>query len=88
VTIAWETENGTWATLDTIPPFKGEGFITVSYPHNLAAGSNALSLQSSPDLIDFKFEGSVTLKNSEIAEVRYRSYSPTRETRYFRLQAN
>ena len=70
------------------------GFITLSYPHNLAAENNKLSLQSSPDLktwknlIDFKFEGSVAPADSEIADVRYRSYAPIRETRYFRLHAN
>lgn len=71
-----------------------EGFISVSHPHNLAAGNNTLSLQSSPDLktwkrlLDFKFEGSVTPDDSKIADVRYRSYAPIREARYFRLYAN
>jgi hypothetical protein len=71
-----------------------DGHITVSYPHNLAAGNNKLSLQNSLNLknwynlIDFKFEGSVAPADSDIAEVRYRSYSPIREARYFRLHAN
>lgn len=70
------------------------GFITVSYPHNLLSEKNFLSLQSSTDLeswsdlSDFRFEGAVAPDGSEIARVRYRSYSPVKKTRYFRLITN
>ncbi|MEN8866200.1 MAG: lamin tail domain-containing protein [Akkermansiaceae bacterium] len=71
-----------------------DGFMTVSYPHNLLSEKNFLSLQFSSDLQtwtninDFKFEGAVAPEGSHVAQFKYRSYSPVRESRYFRLIAN
>jgi hypothetical protein len=68
--------------------------MTVSYPHNLLSEKNFLSLQFSSDLQtwtninDFKFEGAVAPEGSHVAQFKYRSYSPVRESRYFRLIAN
>jgi hypothetical protein len=71
-----------------------DGHLILTYPHNLAAGEVALVLESSSNLSTWTrsnsltFQGSLTPPNSEVAEVRHRSYAPLRESLYFRLRAS
>ena len=59
------------------PAKPGEGWQSIDYDDSAWS-----------DLSDFNFEGSVAPDGSEIARVRYRSYSPVKKTRYFRLITN